>query len=54
MFLCDACHDPSKHIDLFRSVGLCEGCGRKAACIDCHYPRCPAPKKATTKHEPAH
>jgi hypothetical protein len=44
MFLCDKCHDANKHIDLFRSNGRCEGCGKVRLCIDCHYPVCNAPK----------
>ena len=48
MFVCDNCHDASKHIDLFRSRGRCEVCGKTAACIDCHYRQCdpPRPPKA--------
>lgn len=45
MFLCDACHDASKHVDLFRSRGKCEGCGKVAACIDCHRQVCNPPKE---------
>lgn len=40
MFLCDDCHDAKKHFDIFRSFGTCEGCGKSAICIDCHFDRC--------------
>lgn len=43
MFLCDKCHDASQHVG-FRSLGRCEGCGKSAACIDCHYSVCEPPK----------
>lgn len=57
MFLCDKCHDAKKHLAIFRSFGRCESCGKRAACIDCHYMNCDAPqikkKKATTLGETA-
>jgi hypothetical protein len=50
MFLCDKCHDASKHGSAFRSFGPCEGCGRVAACIDCHQQTCkPKPKRKDGK-----
>lgn len=45
MFLCSKCHDVTAHPEMFRSNGQCEGCGKPALCIDCHYPSCQAPKK---------
>ena len=45
MFLCDNCHDAKKHIDLFRSRGRCEVCGKTAAFIDCHYTTCDPPRR---------
>lgn len=40
MFLCDSCHDPKCPMefaeDMMRSGGRCEGCGKYAACYDCH------------------
>jgi hypothetical protein len=44
MFLCDNCHDATKHPAIFRSRGQCECCGKVANCIDCHYQVCNAPK----------
>ena len=49
MFLCDQCHDARVHVDLFRSRGRCEGCGKTAACIDCHYLRCDPPVRKTSR-----
>jgi hypothetical protein len=40
MFVCNDCHDercPMEFIETFnRSYGKCEGCGKGAACYDCH------------------
>lgn len=49
MFLCNKCHDSKKHMDLFRSRGRCEGCGKVADCIDCHYAKCYTPKVTVAK-----
>ncbi len=49
MFLCDDCHDPRQHIDIYRSLGACEGCGKRRACIDCHQQRCDPPKITATQ-----
>jgi hypothetical protein len=50
MFLCDNCHDPNKHMPMiFRSRGACEGCGKKANCIDCHSVDCKPPEKKAPK-----
>lgn len=50
MFLCDRCHDVSRHIvTLFQSLGRCEECGRTAPCIDCQNLVCPPPTKKVRK-----
>ena len=54
MFLCNKCHDAKKHMDLFRSRGRCEGCGKVADCIDCHYAQCFTPPKAIVVKEAKH
>jgi hypothetical protein len=50
MFLCDRCHDPQRHVGLFRSRGKCESCWKVADCIDCHDYHC-EPQKLPTKKE---
>lgn len=51
MFLCRRCHDETKHLS-FKSHGRCEGCGKVADCIDCHYPVCRPPRRAPVKKKP--
>ena len=46
MFLCDKCHNARRHLGLIRSLGACEGCGKRKVCIDCHMPDCkPKPRR---------
>lgn len=52
MFLCDDCHDPTKHHAMFRSLGKCEGCDRTLPCIDCHYMNC-EPREPRHRAQPA-
>lgn len=51
MFLCDDCHNPANHVGLFRSRGPCEGCGKVAACIDCHLRNCMPPQPTNEPKE---
>jgi hypothetical protein len=44
MFLCDNCHDPTRHNGWEGfSNGRCECCGKTAVCVDCHNQYCRPP-----------